>query len=195
MSRYRTLPFLSLTLCVILIMLTNIKPYIQIAIFDHWFKNVFMLPGVVLAFYAVPPLFGITALWQLLLALLATGFVASSNYVINELLDAPLDTFHPVKKFRPLPSGKINKSLVYYEWILLAVIGISLAACLGSTFFLIDLSLWIMVCIYNIPPFRSKDKPYLDVLSESINNPIRLLLGRYATGIAICPSPCCSRTG
>ena len=166
---------------------TNIKPYIQIARFDHWFKNVFMLPGVILAFYAVPQLFGVTALCQLLLALLATGFVASSNYVINELLDAPFDAFHPMKKFRPIPSGEINKSLVYCEWILLAVIGLALAASLGSTFFLVALSLWIMGCIYNIPPFRSKDKPYLDVLSESVNNPIRLLLGWYATGIAICP--------
>lgn len=168
-------------------MLIYIKPYIQIARFDHWFKNVFMLPGVVLAFYAAPRLFGSAALWQLLLALLATGFVASSNYVINELLDAPFDAFHPVKKFRPIPSGKIKKSLVYCEWVLLAVVGLALAACLGRTFFWVDLSLWIMGCIYNIEPFRSKDKPYIDVLSESINNPIRLLLGWYATGITTDP--------
>lgn len=44
-----------------------------------------------------------------------------------------------------------------------------------------------MGCIYNIPPIRSKDKPYFDVLSESVNNPIRLMLGWYATGITILP--------
>jgi hypothetical protein len=31
--------------------------------------------------------------------------------------------------------------------------------------------------VYNIPPLRTKDKPYLDVLSESINNPLRLMMG------------------
>ena len=33
---------------------------------------------------------------------------------------------------------------------------------------------------YNVPPLRTKEWPYLDVLSESINNPIRLLLGWFA---------------
>jgi hypothetical protein len=31
--------------------------------------------------------------------------------------------------------------------------------------------------VYNVPPLRTKDKPYLDVLSESINNPLRLMIG------------------
>jgi hypothetical protein len=33
---------------------------------------------------------------------------------------------------------------------------------------------------YNVPPLRTKDWPYLDVLSESVNNPIRLFLGWFA---------------
>ena len=43
-------------------------------------------------------------------------------------------------------------------------------------------SYWMMGTIYNIPPVRSKDLPYLDVLSESINNPIRMAMGWYMTG-------------
>ena len=31
--------------------------------------------------------------------------------------------------------------------------------------------------IYNVKPLRSKDHAYLDVLTESVNNPLRLLLG------------------
>jgi 4-hydroxybenzoate polyprenyltransferase len=30
---------------------------------------------------------------------------------------------------------------------------------------------------YNVPPLRTKEKAYLDVISESINNPLRLTLG------------------
>ena len=36
-----------------------------------------------------------------------------------------------------------------------------------------------MGCVYNIPPVRSKDLPYVDVLSEAINNPIRMLAGWF----------------
>jgi hypothetical protein len=34
-----------------------------------------------------------------------------------------------------------------------------------------------MGVVYNVRPFRSKDRVYLDVLSESVNNPLRFLLG------------------
>jgi hypothetical protein len=34
-----------------------------------------------------------------------------------------------------------------------------------------------MGVVYNIPPLRTKDLPYLDVLSEAVNNPIRLVAG------------------
>jgi hypothetical protein len=37
-----------------------------------------------------------------------------------------------------------------------------------------------MGVIYNLPPVRTKELPYLDVLSESVNNPLRLFLGWFA---------------
>jgi 4-hydroxybenzoate polyprenyltransferase len=37
----------------------------------------------------------------------------------------------------------------------------------------------IMGATYNIPPLRTKDKAYLDTLSESINNPIRFMCGWF----------------
>jgi len=75
----------------------HIWPYIQIARVDHWFKNVFMLLGVLLAFFYEPALFTWAGVLQIGGALLATCLIASSNYVLNELLDAPSDRFHPVK--------------------------------------------------------------------------------------------------
>ena len=166
----------------------SLPPYIHIARIDHWFKNVFMLPGVVLVLFEDPSVLGLPLLWDLLLAFLATGLVASSNYVINEILDAPQDALHPVKKDRPVPSGKVNLKLGYAEWLLLAALGLGMSWTIGEAFFYCALALWVMGCIYNIPPMRSKDKPYLDVLSESVNNPLRLLLGWYGAGATVFPS-------
>jgi len=168
-------------------MRSALTPYIQIARFDHWFKNIFMLPGVIVALYAQADLLSLTAFGRICLGFLAAGIVASSNYILNELLDAKFDALHPVKKFRPIPSGLVNKQIAVIQWIAFALVGLSCAAFLGRDFFYVSLSLWIMGCIYNIPPVRSKDKPYFDVLSESVNNPIRLMLGWYATGITILP--------
>ena len=41
------------------------------------------------------------------------------------------------------------------------------------------LALWVMGLMYNVPPVRTKELPHLDVLSESVNNPLRLLLGWF----------------
>ena len=44
-----------------------------------------------------------------------------------------------------------------------------------------------MGIIYNVDPLRTKDVPYLDVLSESINNPIRLMLGWFIISNTMIP--------
>jgi decaprenyl-phosphate phosphoribosyltransferase len=158
----------------------GIRPYIQIARIDHWFKNVFMLVGVVLAYFLDPTQVSLSSIPNILLALAATCFVASSNYVINELLDAPYDRLHPVKRTRPAAAGLIKAPLAIVEWLLLAVLGIGLAWLVHPAVAATALALWIAGIAYNVPPVRTKELPYLDVLSESINNPLRLLLGWFA---------------
>lgn len=152
--------------------------YIHIARPDHWFKNVFMLLGVVLAYFMMPHLD--LAFWAALgEGFIAVCLVASSNYVINEILDAPTDRHHPDKQHRPIPSGKVNIRLAYVEWLALGAAGLFLSWQINRGFFFSALALWIMGIIYNVRPFRSKEIAYLDVLSESINNPLRLLLGWF----------------
>jgi 4-hydroxybenzoate polyprenyltransferase len=158
----------------------GLGPYVSIARPDHWFKNVFMALGILLAYFYHPELLRQNTLWQILWAVAATCLIASSNYVLNEILDAPTDRSHPVKRYRPIPSGQVWLPLAYAEWIFLGVLGLVMAALLNWAFFASGLLLLVMGVIYNVPPVRSKELPYVDVLSESINNPIRLLLGWFA---------------
>jgi 4-hydroxybenzoate polyprenyltransferase len=162
-------------------------PYVSIARPDHWFKNVFMLLGVLLACFYHPELITWATGWQLLIAVVATCLIASSNYVINEILDAPTDLAHPVKRNRPIPAGHVDLRIAYLQWALLGSAGLALAATLNRPFFLSGAFLLVMGLIYNVPPIRSKEHAYVDVLSESINNPIRLLLGWFAVNAAEVP--------
>jgi len=154
--------------------------YVQIARVDHWFKNSFMILGVILAAFYEPRVVAWSSVAPLVVAVLATCFVASSNYVLNELLDGPHDRLHPTKRHRPVPSGRVRPTMAYAEWLLLAVAGFWLAASLNVYFLASAVSLWVMGIAYNVPPLRTKEWPYLDVLSESVNNPIRLMLGWFA---------------
>jgi 4-hydroxybenzoate polyprenyltransferase len=76
----------------------TVRDYISIARPDHWFKNVFMVIGVLLAYLYYPNLFNEFDLSRFAWALAAVCLVASSNYVLNEILDAPTDRSHPHKR-------------------------------------------------------------------------------------------------
>ena len=161
--------------------------HLSIARADHWVKNVFVLPGIVVALsidrarlHQLDPL-------TLLLGFLAICLITSSNYVINEVLDAPFDKKHPTKFQRPVPSGQVSIPLAYVEWIALMLAGLALSSRISLPFTITMATLWVMGCIYNIPPLRTKDVAYLDVLSESVNNPLRMLAGWYLTGTAAVP--------
>lgn len=165
----------------------SIRDYIAIARPDHWVKNIFMLPGAALAFI-LDSSAGVWVLPQLALGILATCIVASANYTINEWLDAEFDRHHPIKSKRPSALGRINANLVFLQYIALSVIGLALAATINGYFLATAAILLIMGLLYNVQPFRTKDRQYLDVLSESINNPLRLMLGWFAvTWMALPP--------
>lgn len=163
--------------------------HLKIARFDHWVKNVFVLPGIVVAISLDPSKLRPDLVAQTALGLLAVGLIASSNYTINEVLDAPSDAKHPLKRLRPVPSGQVNIPIAYLQWIMLLVAGLILGWWVSSKFDLTLLALWVMGCVYNIPPLRTKDIPYVDVLSEAINNPLRMAAGWYIVGAsAIVPA-------
>ena len=162
-------------------------PYIQIARLDHWFKNIFVLPGILLAFFFNPDLMSMEALPAILYGLACVCLIASSNYILNEILDAPTDRFHPIKCHRPLPSGHAKAGIAWTLWVSLSILSVTMAFFLNTLFGAFGLLLWIMGIIYNAPPLRFKDIPYLDVICESVNNPIRLALGWYATGMGYAP--------
>jgi 4-hydroxybenzoate polyprenyltransferase len=134
---------------------------------------------LLIALSIYPQALSLSLLPAVLIGFLAAGLIASSNYVINEILDAPFDALHPTKRLRPTPAGRVNIRLGYAQWIALMLVGLALASLVSQALVLVLLWLWVMGCIYNIPPVRAKDIPYVDVLVESINNPIRLLIGWY----------------
>jgi decaprenyl-phosphate phosphoribosyltransferase len=155
------------------------RAHVQIARPDYWFKNVFVIPGIVIALGTVTGVDARDLAVRIVVGLVATCLIASSNYTLNEVLDAPSDLHHPVKKHRAVPSGRVSPVAAYAQWILLFVAGMALAVSITIPFALSLLALWIMAVVYNVPPMRSKDQPYVDILSEAINNPLRMLAGWF----------------
>ncbi len=155
------------------------KKYLRIARPDHWIKQLFVLPGIVIAVLLNEVSYRDLNITVLLIGFLGTCLIASANYVINEWLDAPYDRFHPTKKNRPAVTEGIRKEFVYLEYAILVFCGLGLGFLVNGRFLIMLVWLLVMGLLYNVPPVRTKDLPYLDVLSESVNNMIRLLLGWF----------------
>lgn len=165
----------------------KIRPYLQISRPEYWATHVFILPGVLLAFFYIPGPPSAADLVRVVLGIVSACLVASSNYVLNEILDAPKDRFHPEKKNRPVAAGRVSVPVAYGQWLFLAALGFALAFALRRELGWTMAAFWISGMIYNVPPVRLKDVPYADVVCESLNNPIRLSIGWLSAGASVLP--------
>ena len=155
--------------------ISGMKNYIRIMRLDHWIKQLFIVPGIVIAFLLVKINFSV----NILAGFVATCLIASANYVINEYLDAEFDRHHPTKKFRAAVKESLSGEIIFVQWLALTAVGLSVAALVNKYFLAMAAWLQLMGILYNVKPFRTKDLAYLDVLSESVNNMIRLLMGWF----------------
>ncbi len=155
----------------------NINLYFKILRFDHISKHVFILPGLFLAYFYYPE--KNYEYYDILLGFICAIISASSNYVINEYLDKNFDKYHPLKNKRALVGKNFNFKNILLYYIFLIILSLLISWQINYYFFITNIIFIISGIIYNVEPFRFKDKVYLDVLIESLNNPIRLFLGWF----------------
>ena len=155
--------------------------YLKICRIDHWLKNIFILFGHAVAIVLLPEdLFTSSNLLWIGYSLILACFIASANYILNEILDAPYDKLHPTKSLRGIPAGKVKVPILWGMFVFLIAAGFALALPIQSPGYNIALGLLLLSgLVYNIPPVRVKDRVFLDVIAESFNNPIRLWLGWF----------------
>lgn len=163
--------------------MSSIIEHIKICRIEHWLKNIFIVFGHAVAVVLYFQL-EITAgmICAAALSLIPACLIASANYVMNEILDAPFDALHPTKKLRGIPAGKVSVPILWGMMAALVVVGFLLAwLWFPNPGYTIALGLLLLSgFVYNVQPIRLKDRAFLDVIAESFNNPIRLWLGWYA---------------
>ena len=110
-------------------------------------------------------------------AFLAVCITASANYTINEIFDGQGDSKHPDKCSRVVVGKEISVFGAGTMYVLLSGLAGVSAWFTNAYFFWGCVVFWAMGVIYNVPPLRTKELPYIDAISEAVNNPIRLVLG------------------
>jgi len=162
----------------------KLNDYLAMTRPDYWLKNIFIIPGLffALAVYRAP--ISQTLIFNIVVGFVSSIFIVSANYVINEYLDAAFDKYHPLKNIRVAVVRAVNPVIVYSFYFLLALAGLTLGYLISFKFFVTAGFLLFMGIVYNVKPLRSKDRVYMDVLTESVNNPIRFALGWFMVPLA-----------
>ena len=140
----------------------------------QWVKNVFVLAPVVFAKEVFDPL---------LLTHAAASFsvfclLASAVYTINDLADVEADRLHPVKRHRPIASGRLPIPAARVLAVVLVLAALGGAMLLTTAFFVVALAYLANNLAYS---FKVKHIAYLDVLSISAGFVMRVLAGGYGT--------------
>lgn len=156
------------------------KNYLRALRLSRWPRSASIILGAG-AYWALEMNFSLPGWKQILkvfVAFFLTWGISTANYIINEIADAPFDKFHPDKEARPVASGQVKRWILISLFLLLSSLSLGIAFKYYNRIFFYALSALLMTGFaYNIRPVRLKDKPYIDSISESINNPIRFTLG------------------
>lgn len=136
----------------------------------HWVKNLFLF---------IPAFFAGSLLQIEQFALLGKGFIcfclaSSAIYILNDYRDRESDRNHPVKKNRPIASGKVSPNAALLVMAVFAVTALAWS-------YLLSIEFVYMVLLYigfNVMySFGLKDIPLLDIFIVSSGFVIRTVAG------------------
>ena len=150
---------------------------IKLARPTHWLKNGVLLVPLIFA----GEMRNIAKIEVALLAMIIFCLLSSAIYTFNDLIDRDNDRMHPLKKIRPLASGRISTGTAIAVIIVMTGIGLAGAWFINSSFFITALLFLGLNFAYTVV---LKDIVILDAMSVGLSFVLRAFAGAMAVGVA-----------
>ncbi|MEL7643426.1 MAG: UbiA prenyltransferase family protein [bacterium] len=150
--------------------MTILRALIKSMRLRQWPKNLFILAAVIFD----GQLFNRASLLVSIAGVLVFCLISSSVYLINDVKDIESDRQHPVKKNRPIASGKLPVQVAITAAVVLLVISFPAAYLLSPGFAIISGVYFLMNLAYS---FHLKHVPLIDVLIIAAGFVLRVAAG------------------
>lgn len=157
------------------------KKYLELIRAKHWIKNILIF---------IPLLcsneINRNNIIKIILAFFAFSFATSFVYILNDIKDIEKDKIHPRKCKRPLPSGKIKKSIAIYIAIIMITLSIIINCFINKN--ILNISLYLLLSYIIINVFYSlglKNIAIIDVILLASGFVIRVYYGAAINDIEV----------
>jgi len=154
------------------------KHYLQVMRPKQWTKNLIIFAGIIFANQLNNLEYLLICIEAVIIFCILSGVV----YIINDIIDIENDRNHPVKRFRPIASGKINIKVARVQAIGLGIIALIWSFQINLKFGIIALSYLVLITLYS---FYLKRIVIVDVLTIAGGFVLRAVAGGYCINIPI----------
>ncbi len=149
----------------------------------QWVKNLFVFLPLIFG----GKLLSESGVWHGLAAFICFSFASSSIYVLNDIADRESDRQHPLKRNRPIASGKVTVASAGIISVLLALVALA-----GSAVLLPESPgvLWIIAAYIGLNLLYSywlKHFAIIDVMVIAVGFVLRVMAGGAACDIPVSP--------
>lgn len=143
----------------------------------QWLKNALIFLPILLGHQLDAASLGLA-----MLAFMAFSLIASSVYLLNDLLDLASDRAHPRKRLRPFAAGTLPLAWGTVLAPGLLLIGTLLSALVGMQFLAVMCIYYVVTTVYS---FSLKRKLVIDICTLAGLYTIRIIAGGVATGTVL----------
>jgi len=147
-----------------------IKPLLRTLRPKQWTKNAFIFAALLFD----GKLFQTEPLLRTIAGFILFCLLSSTIYIVNDLVDIEKDRQHPVKKTRPLASGRLSPRVAVVAAIVIGAVCLPLSFWLEPYFGVIALSYVLMMIAYS---FVLKNIVLIDVMTIATGFVLRVLAG------------------
>ena len=138
----------------------------------HWIKNMALFGALLLT----GTLFEKGLLVDVVFAFVAFSFATSATYIFNDLMDAKSDRLHPVKKNRPIASGKLPVFLAVLELLSFLFLSLLIAFVLNDLLFTLILFYLGLQALYSL---GLKNIHVIDIIIIATGFVLRVYAGAF----------------
>lgn len=145
---------------------------------NQWIKNLIIFTSLIFS----GNLFNFELFWKTTIGFFVFCLLSSASYLLNDIIDYPYDKKHPIKKHRPIASGKITIPDATFMIFILTLVSFIISLSVSLSFSLVALLFLILHFFYS---FFLKKQPVFDIFTISFSFMLRAFAGQILTGFHI----------